>query len=148
MLSDKSQTLSETHAREMSDTLTREIQVSAHTDTYTAMQLAHIADLQEHLFKTQDDKEILQAQVVERSSSSTSVNNQLGLLKEILKTFTTQDQLHQLSQLLLASDTHKVKSVENSSTKGEKFLEKFGEKFLEKFLETFGEASTRELKKI
>ena len=37
MLSDKSQTLSETHAREMSDTLTREIQVSAHTDTYTAM---------------------------------------------------------------------------------------------------------------
>jgi hypothetical protein len=37
MLSDKSQTLSETLAREMSDTLTREIQVSAHTDTYTAM---------------------------------------------------------------------------------------------------------------
>ena len=71
----------DTHARELSELNRRDIQVSAHTDTNTENLLAQIADLKEQLAKSQAEAKSFKAQVIERSSSSTSVNNQLALIR-------------------------------------------------------------------
>ncbi|KAK1403702.1 hypothetical protein POM88_003307 [Heracleum sosnowskyi] len=81
VLRTESQTLSETHSRESSETPTRELQLSAHTDINTGLLLAKIVDLEKSLRESQAEKEFFRAQVVERSFSSTSVNNQLGMLR-------------------------------------------------------------------
>ena len=76
------QTLSETDARELSDTLLSGHQVSAHSDTYTSNTnlIAQIRKLQQELAQTKAENQIYKAQVEERSSSSTSVQNQLTQL--------------------------------------------------------------------
>ncbi|KAK1389145.1 hypothetical protein POM88_017323 [Heracleum sosnowskyi] len=108
VIRDQNQTESDTQARELSETPLREIEVSAHTDTNTASLLAQIAALQKQLQETQAEKEILKAQVVERSSSSTSVTNQLGLIKDDIESLKTTllPKINdvQQSQVLLASD--------------------------------------------
>ncbi|KAK1364988.1 hypothetical protein POM88_040549 [Heracleum sosnowskyi] len=108
VIRDQNQTESDTQARELSETPLREIEVSAHTDTNTAYLLAQIAALQKQLQETQAEKEILKAQVVERSSSSTSVTNQLGLIKDDIESLKTtllpKINAVQQSQVLLASD--------------------------------------------
>ncbi|KAK1392928.1 hypothetical protein POM88_011984 [Heracleum sosnowskyi] len=102
------QTQSDTQAREQSETPSREIEMSAHNDTYTASLLAQIAGLQKQLQQTQAEKYILKAQVVERSSSSTSVTNQLGTIKDEIEglktTLVPMMNAIQESQVLVASD--------------------------------------------
>ncbi|KAL8121917.1 hypothetical protein AgCh_018593 [Apium graveolens] len=73
--------LRDTQACDLSESNTRDIQVSAHTDTNTENLLAQIAELKEQLAKSQVEAQSFKAQVVERSSSSTSVNNQLALIR-------------------------------------------------------------------
>ena len=75
VLSEVRQTLSDTHARKKSETLLSDCEVSAHTDTNTAL-LAQLAALQQELERIKAENVQFKAQVVERSSSSTSVNNQ------------------------------------------------------------------------
>ena len=77
--SDVSLNLSETAAREQSETLLSDHHMSAHTDTYTSNTdlLAQIQKLQQELAQTKAENQIYKAQVEERSSSSTSVQNQL-----------------------------------------------------------------------
>ena len=59
--------------------------VSAHNDTYTAL-FTQMLPCNKKLERTTADNVIFKEQVVEQSSSSTSVNNQLILLnKEIQK---------------------------------------------------------------
>ena len=70
--SDVRKTLSETDARELSDTLLSDHQVIAHTDTYTDL-MAQIQKLQQELAQTKAENQIYKAQVEERSFSSTSV---------------------------------------------------------------------------
>ena len=81
-MSDVRQTLSEIDARELSDILLSDHQVSAHTDTYTSNTdlIAQIQKLQQELAHTKAENHIYKAQVEERSSSSTSVRNQLTQL--------------------------------------------------------------------
>ncbi|KAK1357005.1 hypothetical protein POM88_050261 [Heracleum sosnowskyi] len=102
------QTQSDTQAREVSETPSREIEMSAHNDTYTASLLAQIADLQKQLQQTQAEKEILKAHVVEHSSSSTSVTNQLGHIRDEIQgvkdTLIPKINAVQESQVLVASD--------------------------------------------
>ena len=88
VLSDVRQTQSETPARELSDKQLSVSEERAPTDTYSLTHtldqsalLAQIASLQAQLQQVQAEKTILQAQVAERSSSSTSVNNQLQILQ-------------------------------------------------------------------
>ena len=73
------QTQSETHARELRETLMSDHQVSAHTDINTFL-MAHIQQLQHELAQTKAENIIYKAQVEEQSSSSTSVQNQLTQL--------------------------------------------------------------------
>ena len=82
VMSDVSLNLSETAAREQSETLLSDRQLSAHTDTYTINTelLAQIKQLQQELAQTKAENQIYKAQVEERSSSSTSVKNQLTQL--------------------------------------------------------------------
>ena len=82
VMSDVSLNLSETTAREQSETLLSDRQLSAHTDTYTPNTelLAQIKQLQQELAQTKAENQIYKAQVEERSSSSTSVKNQLTQL--------------------------------------------------------------------
>ena len=82
VMTDVRQTLSEIDARELSDTLLSDHQVSAHTDTYTSNTdlIAQIQKLQQELAQTKAENQIYKAQVEERSSSSTSVQNQLTQL--------------------------------------------------------------------
>ncbi|OKX69591.1 hypothetical protein AXD71_14935, partial [Listeria monocytogenes] len=84
VLSDVRQTQSDTPARELSDKHMSESQERAPTDTYRLTHtldqdalLAQIASLKSQLQQAQAEKTLLQAQVAERStsSSSTSVNN-------------------------------------------------------------------------
>ncbi|KAL8118982.1 hypothetical protein AgCh_016467 [Apium graveolens] len=81
--------LRETQARELSEPNTRDIQVSAHRDTNTENLLAQIAALKEQLAKSQAEAQTFKAQVVERSSSSTSVNNQLAFIRNDISDFKT-----------------------------------------------------------
>ena len=76
------QTQSEIDARELSDTLMSGHQVSAHTDTYTTntFLMAQIQKLQQELAQTKAENIIYKAQVEERSSSSTFVQNLLNQL--------------------------------------------------------------------
>ncbi|KAK1390320.1 hypothetical protein POM88_018498 [Heracleum sosnowskyi] len=103
-----SKTQSETQAREVSETPSKEIEMSAHNDTYTASLLAQIANLQKQLQESQAEKDILKAQVVERSTSSTSVTNQLGSMRDELEgvkvTLVPKMNAIQESQVLMASD--------------------------------------------
>ncbi|KAK1388074.1 hypothetical protein POM88_016252 [Heracleum sosnowskyi] len=103
---------SDTQAREQSETPSREIEMSAHNDTYTASLLAQIAGLQKQLQQTQDEKDIIKAQVVERSSSSTSVTNQLGTIKDEIEglktTLIPRMNAIQESQVLVASDISEI----------------------------------------
>ena len=80
--SDVSLNLSETAALEQSETLMSERQLSAHTNTYTPNTdlLDQIRQLQQELAQTKAENQIYKAQVEERSSSSTSVKNQLRQL--------------------------------------------------------------------
>ena len=75
--------MSETVAREQSETLLSDRELSAHTDTYTLNTdlLEQIRKLQEELAQTKAENQIYKAQVEERSSSSTSVQNHLNQLK-------------------------------------------------------------------
>ena len=82
------QTQSDTHAREESETLLSDRKVSAHTDTNTAL-LAQVTALQQELERTKAENIKFKAQVVEHSSSSTSVNNQLIQLKEKIRNIMT-----------------------------------------------------------
>ena len=88
VLSDVRKTQSDTPARELSDKHLSESQERAPTDTYSLTHtldqnalLAQIASLQAQLQQAQAEKTLLQAQVAERSSSSTSVNNQVQILQ-------------------------------------------------------------------
>ena len=87
VMSDVSLNLRETAAREQSETLLSDRQLSAHTDTYTTNTelLEQIKKLQEELAQTKDENQMYKAQVEERSSSSTSVQNQLNQLKNELE---------------------------------------------------------------
>ena len=80
-MSEVRQTLSDTDARKESETLLSDCEVSARTDTNNAL-LAQLAALQQELEKTMAENVQFKAQVVERSSSSTYVNNQLIQIKE------------------------------------------------------------------
>ncbi|KAK1394679.1 hypothetical protein POM88_013735 [Heracleum sosnowskyi] len=106
------QTQSDTQAREQSETPSREIEMSAHNDTYTASLLAQIAGLQKQLQETQDEKDILKAQVVERSFSSTSITNQMGTIKDEIEglktTLLPKMNAIQESQVLVASDISEI----------------------------------------
>ncbi|KAK1357800.1 hypothetical protein POM88_051056 [Heracleum sosnowskyi] len=128
------QTWSETQARELSETPLREIEVSAHIDTNTASLLAQIDALQKQLSETQAEKEILQAQVVERSSSSTSITNQLGIIKDDVEglkiSLLPKLNAIQQSQILVASNisglsdsnaqiADSVKEIASISAKGD-----------------------------
>ena len=77
--SDVSLNLSETVAREPSEILLSDHQVSAHTDTYTPNTglIAQIQKLQQELTQTKAENQIYKGQVEERSSSSTFIQNQL-----------------------------------------------------------------------
>ena len=79
--------LSETAAREQSETLLNDRQLSAHIDTYTPNTelMAQIKKLQEELAQTKAENQMYKAQVEERSSSSTSVQNQLAQLTNELE---------------------------------------------------------------
>ena len=86
VMSDVRLNLSETDAREQSETLLSDRELSAHTDTYTlntqnTKLLEQIKKLQAELAQTKAENQIYKAQVEERSSSSTSVQNQLFQLK-------------------------------------------------------------------
>ncbi|KAK1373326.1 hypothetical protein POM88_029519 [Heracleum sosnowskyi] len=124
-----SQTQSETQARELSETPLREIEVSAHTDTNTAL-LTQLADLQRKLQETQAENNLLKAQVV--AQSTTSVSNQLGAVKDDLEglknTLLPKLNSIQQSQVLVASDisdlttsnaqiSESVKEIASISTK-------------------------------
>ncbi|KAK1397067.1 hypothetical protein POM88_006930 [Heracleum sosnowskyi] len=104
---DENQTRSDTQARELSETPLREIEA---------------------------EKEILKAQVVERSSSSTSVTNQLGMIKDDIEGLKTsllpKINAVQQSQVLVASDisdlttsnaqiSESVKEIASISAKGD-----------------------------
>ena len=80
------QTQSETHARELSETLMSDHQVSAHTDTNTFL-MAQIQQLQHELAQTKAENIVFKAQVEERSSSSTSVKTQLEQLKDEIQKY-------------------------------------------------------------
>ncbi|KAK1357390.1 hypothetical protein POM88_050646 [Heracleum sosnowskyi] len=103
---DMNQTPSETQARELSETPLRAIEVSAHTDTNTALLLNQLADLQRKLQETQAENNLLKAQVV--AQSTTSVSNQLGTVKDDLEGLKNNllPRLNsiQQSQVLVASD--------------------------------------------
>ena len=88
IVSEVRQTQSDTHAREESVTLLSDREVNAHTDTNTAL-LAQISALQQELERTEAENIKFKAQVVERSSSSTFVNNLLIQLKEVIQNITT-----------------------------------------------------------
>ena len=88
IVSEVRKTLSDTHAREQSETLLSDRKVSAHTDTNTLL-LAQISALQQELAQTKAENIIFKAQVVERSSSSTSVNTQLVQLKDEIQNIRT-----------------------------------------------------------
>ena len=79
MRSDVSLNMSETDAHKQSETLLSDRQLSAHTDTYTPNTelFAQIKQLQQELAQTKAENQIYKAQMEERSSSSTSVQNQL-----------------------------------------------------------------------
>ena len=79
VISDVRHKQSDTHARELSETLLREHQGSAHTDTNTNALLHEIAALKEQLNKVNAEKEMFKAQV--DRLSSTSVQNQLAILR-------------------------------------------------------------------
>ena len=105
------QTLSDTHAREVSETLLSDREVSAHTDTNTAL-LAQLTALQQELERTNAENKKFKAQVGERSSSNTSVNNQLIQLKDEIKNIRTSfiPKLNsiQTSQLNVAVDIESI----------------------------------------
>ena len=88
ILSDVRQTTSNTLARKESETLLSDCEVSAYIDTNTIL-LAQIAALQQELETTKAENVKFKAQVVERSSSSTSVNIQLVQLKEEIQNIRT-----------------------------------------------------------
>ena len=110
--------MSETVAREQSETLLSDRELSAHTDTYTLNTdlLEQIRKLQEELAQTRAENQIYKAQVEERSSSSTSVQNQLNLLKTEMENFrmglipklnSIQDtQMHQANDIASTLDSH------------------------------------------
>ena len=87
VMSDVRLNLSETAAHEQSETLMSDLQLSAHTDIYTPNTelLDQIKKLQEELAQTKAENQIYKAQVEERSSSSTSVQNQLAQLNNELE---------------------------------------------------------------
>ena len=89
VMSDVRINLSETDAREHSETLLSDRELSAHTDTYTPNTnlLEQIRKLQEELAQTKAKNQIYKAQVEERSSFSTSVQNQLNQLKNEVENF-------------------------------------------------------------
>ena len=82
------QTLSDTHAREVSETLLSDREVSAHTNTNTAL-LAQISALQQELERTKAENVLFTAQVDEWSSSSTYVNTHLVQLKDEIQNIRT-----------------------------------------------------------
>ena len=110
--------MSETVAREQSETLLSDRELSAHTDTYTLNTdlLEQIRKLQEELAKTKAENQLYKAQVEERSSSSTSVQNQLNQLKteveNIRLTLTPklnsiqETQMHQADDIASTLDSH------------------------------------------
>ena len=110
--------LSETDAREPSETLMSDREQSAHTDTYTQNTelLEQIKKLQAELAQTKAKNQIYKAQVEERSSSSTSVQNQLNQLKteveNIRLTLTPklnsiqETQIHQADDIASTLDSH------------------------------------------
>ena len=89
VMSDTLLYLSETDAREPSETLMSDRDPSAHTDTYTQNTelLEQIKKLKAELAQTKAENQIYKAQVEERSSSSTSVQNQLNQLKTEVENF-------------------------------------------------------------
>ena len=107
VVSEVRQTLSETHARKESEMLLSDREVSAHTATNTAL-VAQLAALQQELEKTKAENALFKTHVVERSSSSTSVNIQLIQLKEeiqnIRNNFIPKLNSIQTSQLNATSD--------------------------------------------
>ena len=88
-MSDVRLNLSETDAREQSEKLLSDRELSAHTDTYTLNTdlLEQIKKLQAELAQTKAENQIYKAHVEERSSSSTSVQNQLNQLKNEVENF-------------------------------------------------------------
>ena len=110
--------MSETVAREQSETLLSDREQSAHTDTYTLNTglLEQIRQLQAELAQTKAENQIYKAQVEERSSSSTSVQNQLNQLKtemeNIRLTLTPKlnsiqaTQMHQADDIASTLDSH------------------------------------------
>ena len=120
-MSDTILNLSETVAREPSETLMSDREQSAHTDTYTPNTqntelLEQIKKLQAELAQTKAENQIYKAQVEERSSSSTSVQNQLNQLKTevenirltlIPKLNSIQEtQMHQADDIASTLDSH------------------------------------------
>ena len=92
VMSDVRLNLSETDARAHSETLMSDHEQSAHTDTYTPNTqntelLKQIKKLQAELAQTKAKNQIYKAHVKERSSSSTSVQNQLNQLKNEVGNF-------------------------------------------------------------
>ena len=92
VMSDVRLNLSETDAREQSETLMSDREQSAHTDTYTPNTqntdlLEQIKKLQAELAETKAENQIYKAHVEERSSSSSSVRNQLNQLKNEVENF-------------------------------------------------------------
>ena len=86
-MSDVRLNLSETDAREQSETLMSDREQSAHTDTYTPNTqntelLEQIKKLQAELAQTKAENQIYKSHVEERSYSSTSVQNQLNSVEE------------------------------------------------------------------
>ena len=107
ILGEVRQTLCDTHAPKMSEALLSDREVSAHTDTNIVL-FAQIVALQQELERTKAKNVKFKEKVVEQSSSSTSVNNQLILLKEEIQNIKTSlvPKLNsiQTSQLHSASD--------------------------------------------
>ena len=95
--------------------------MSAHTDTNTENLLAQIAALKEQLAQSQAEKEHFKAQVVERSSSSTSVNNQLTFIRNDIIDFKNSviPKLNSIqeSQLLTAADISNLPELASISAK-------------------------------
>ncbi|KAK1359672.1 hypothetical protein POM88_044146 [Heracleum sosnowskyi] len=107
---------SQTQARELSETSLREIEVSAHTDTNTALFFNQLADLQRKLQETQAENNLLKAQVV--AQSSTYVSNQLDI-----SNLTTSNA--QISECVkeIASISTKVDFILQTSDENQRFNE-------------------------
>ena len=121
VMSDVRLNLSETDAREQSKTLMSDREQSAHTDTYTPNTqntdlLEQIKKLQAKLAQIKAENQIYKAHVEERSSSSTSIPNQLNQLKNEVENFRVslipklnaiqEIQMNQAEDIANAIDSH------------------------------------------